>query len=216
MVGGAGLGERARLGGDRRAHLLAGLALDLPVGRVAGQQVAGDPARAEWQRHRDVRVLVHPLGQLERATADVGDEQGAGRPAEPAAGREEGQPRLVLTAQHVERDAGALDDGREHVVAVRGLADGAGDEAAEVLHPLVLGHVEALLHEAREPVSAGVGDQPVVGDVLGEAQVDLVLRGGQWLGAGVCVDDEEVDRVRSDVDDPEAHAPNVVAVEVRP
>ena len=44
-----------------------------------------------------------------------------------------------------------------------------------------------------------------------EPQVDLVLRGGQRLGARVRVDHEQVDRVRSDVDDPEAHAPNVVA-----
>ena len=139
-----------------------------------------------------------------------------GRPAEPAPGGEEGQPGLLLTAQHVERDAGALDDRGEHVVAVRGLADGAGDEAAEVLDALVLGHLEALLHEAGEPVAALVGDQAVVGDVLGQPQVDLVLGGGQRLGSGVRVDDQQVDRVRSDVDDPEAHAPNVVAGRVRP
>ena len=99
----------------------------------------------------------------------------------------------------------------EHVVAVRGLADGAGDEAAEVLDARVLGHLDALLHEAGEPVAPRVGDQPVVGDVLGQPQVDLVLGSRQRLGAGVRVDDEQVDRVRSDVDDPEAHAPNVVA-----
>ena len=160
---------------------------------------------------RDVGVLVHALRELERAAADVGDEQRAGRPAEPAPGGEEGEPGLLLTAQHVERDAGALDDRGEHVVAVRGLADGAGDEAAEVLDALVLGDVEALLHEVGEPVAALVGDQAAVGDVLGQAQVDLVLRRGQRLGARVRVDHEQVDRVRSDVDDPEAHAPNVVA-----
>ena len=44
-----------------------------------------------------------PWRELQRAAADVGDEQGAGRPAEPAADREEGQPGLVLTAQHLER-----------------------------------------------------------------------------------------------------------------
>ena len=50
-------------------------------------------------------------------------------------------------------------DGGEHVVAVGGLADGARDEAAEVLDALVLGDVEALLHEVGEPVAALVGDQ---------------------------------------------------------
>ena len=64
-------------------------------GRVAGEVVAGDAAGAERQRDRDVGVLVHALRDLEGATADVGDEQGAGRPAEPATGGEEGQARLV-------------------------------------------------------------------------------------------------------------------------
>jgi len=56
-----------------------------------------------------------------------------------------------------------------------------------------------------------VGDEPVVGDVLRQPQLDLVLGSRQRLRAGVRVDDEQVDRVRSDVDDPEAHAANVVA-----
>ena len=71
--------------------------------------------------------------------------------------------------------------------------------------------VEALLHEAGQPVAPRVGDQAVVGDVLGQPQLDLVRGRRQRLGAGVRVDDEQVHRVRSDVDDPEAHAPNVVA-----
>ncbi len=69
---------------------------------------------------------------------------------------------------------------------------------------------------SREAVAPLVGDPAVVGDVLGEPQVDLVLARRERLGAGVRVDDEEVDRVRSDVDHPEAHAPNVVRAMGRP
>ena len=124
------------------------------AGGSPGSEVAGQPAGAQRQRHRDVRLLVHAGGDLERAAADVDDQQRAGRPAEPAAGGEEGQPRLVLAAEHLEVDPGlARTTAAEHLVAVGRLADGAGREGEELLAALVLGDVEALLHERREPVA---------------------------------------------------------------
>ena len=72
-------------------------------GRVAGEVLAGQPGRAERQRPGDVGRLVGAAGDLQRAAADVEDRQPAGRPAEPAAYGEEGQPRLVLARQHRDR-----------------------------------------------------------------------------------------------------------------
>ena len=148
-VGVRRLRQRAQRGGDGGAHLAPGLADDLGGGRVAGEEVAGDPAGPERQRQRDVGVLVHAEGQLEGAAADVGDEQRPGRPAEPAPGGEEGQARLLLTAEDVERDAGHLADVGQHGLPVRGLADGAGDEGADVLDALVLGDLRALAARTR-------------------------------------------------------------------
>ena len=104
----------------------------------------------ERQGDGGVRLLVHAGGELERAAADVDDEQGAARPPEPAPGGEEGQSRLVLAGQHLEGHAGRRPHPREHLLAVGGLADGAGDEGHHLLDALVLRDREALVDEAGE------------------------------------------------------------------
>ena len=105
------------------------------------------------------------------------------RPTSRTSGGPRGRwPRLVLTAQHVERDAGALDDGRGTSSTVRGLADALVTKPLRSSTPWSSATSRHSCTKPAEPVSAGVGDQPVVGDVLGEAQVDLVLRGGQSAG----------------------------------
>ena len=63
---------------------------------------------------------------------------------------------------------------------------------------------------ARPGRRAGVVDVAVVGDVLGQPQLDLVGGRRQGLRAVVGVDDEQVHGVGADVDDPEAHGPHVV------
>ena len=68
------------------------------------------------------------------------------------------EPGLLLAAQHVEPHPGALHDLFEHLLAVRRLAHGARDEAAEVLDALVLGGLDALAHEVGEAVAAPLGD----------------------------------------------------------
>ena len=56
-----------------------------------------------------------------------------------------------------------------------------------------------------QPVTAGVVDVPVVGEVLGEPQLGLVGVRRQRPRTVVCVDDEQVDGVGPDVEDPEPH-----------
>ena len=63
-----------------------------------------------------------------------------GGPAEPAPYGEEGQPRLVLAGQHLDREPGALADLAEHGVAVAGVADRRGREGQHVLAALLLRH----------------------------------------------------------------------------
>ena len=75
-------------------------------GGSPGSQARGEPAGAERQRHRGVGLLVDAVGDLQRAAADVQHQQLPGRPAEPAAGGEEGQPGLVLAGEHLQLDAG--------------------------------------------------------------------------------------------------------------
>ena len=73
----------------------------LRVRRVARQPARGEPARAQRQRDGRVRLLVDAVGDLQRAAADVQDQQLPGRPAEPAAGGEEGEPGLLLAGEHL-------------------------------------------------------------------------------------------------------------------
>ena len=70
--------------------------------RGARRRSSSRASRAAPKRHRPghVGLLVGAARDLERAAADVEDGQPPGRPPEPAAYGEEGQPRLVVTGQH--------------------------------------------------------------------------------------------------------------------
>ena len=123
QVGPAGVAQLLR----RRLQQVRARARRAPRGRRgrAGRRPA-PPGRnrrvirpaPERQRQRDVGVLVDAAGQLQRAAADVEDQQPAGAPAEPPADGEEGQPGLVLPGEHLQVDAGALPDAVEHLQAV--------------------------------------------------------------------------------------------------
>ena len=108
-----GRGRRAAAGGRRRGRSRRGSAcaadgLSSSSGRSPPNHVPRQPGRAQRQRPRDVGRLVGAAGDLQRAATDVEDRQPAGRPAEPAAYGEEGQPRLVLAGQDLEVDAAPL------------------------------------------------------------------------------------------------------------
>ena len=90
-----------------------------------------------------------PVRDLQRAAADVEDEQLPGRPAEPAAGGEEGEPGLVLAGEDLQLDAGLVGDARQDVVGVGGLAHGGGGEGQQVLDALVLGGLQRVGRRCR-------------------------------------------------------------------
>ena len=76
---------------------------------------------------------------------------------------------------------------------------------------LVLGDVAALLRRSRRARRRRHRRSAAVGRRARPAAArSCASRRRQRLGARVRVDDEQVDRVRSDVEHPEAHAPNVV------
>ena len=173
------------------------------------QRRPGEPAGAQRQAERGVRLLVQTGGQLQRTSADVDHEQPPAGPAEPAADREEGQPRLVLAGEHLELDPRLVEHPGQDRLAVGRLADRAGGEGEEVLHPLVLGDRQALLGELHQRVGPGRVDVAVRLHVLREPQLDLVRRRRQRVAADVGVDDQQVHGVGSHVDDPESHGSNV-------
>ena len=76
----------------------------------------------------------------------------------------------------------------------------------DVLAAGVLGHAQRLADEPHQPVGAGRTDGAVVAQVLGQPQLLLVRGGGPRPRAGVGVDDEQVHRVRTDVEHAQPHA----------
>ena len=210
-VGGTGLGEVAQHAGDVRPDLLA-QGPDLGrVRRVLGlQRRAGEPAGAERQAERGVGLLVQPGGQLQRAAADVDHEQPPAGPAEPAARGEEGQPRLVLAA----RAPGGRPPSRPSTRARTSSPLGASRIAlvAKARRSSTPWSSATVRHSWVNCTSASAParvDPAVRLDVLGQPQLDLVRRRRQRVAADVGVDDQQVHRVGSHVDDPESHGSNV-------
>ena len=116
------------------------------------------------------------------------------------------QPRLLLAGEHLQLDAGALLDPVEHLQPVHRLADGRGDQGHELVAPLLLGAVARRLHRLEEGLLALLGQDVVVVHVLGQAQHGALVVHGRGMRAAVGVHHDQVDGVRSDVQDPEAHA----------
>ncbi|CAM5332392.1 hypothetical protein SCALM49S_01371 [Streptomyces californicus] len=72
-------------------------------------------------------------------------------------------------------------------------------------HPLVLGRPERLDDRRHQPVHAERADRTGFVEEFGEPQLGLVRVRGQRAGAGVGVDHQQVNRVRTDVEDSESH-----------
>ena len=170
----------------------------------------------ERQRERDVGVLVDAAGQLERAAADVEDQQLPRAPAEPPADGEEGQPGLLLAGEHLQVDAGALADPVEDLQAVRRLADGRGDQRQQLVDALLLRLVAGLLHRLEQRLLPRLRQHVVGPDVLGEPQHRPVVVHRRGVRAAVGVHHEQVHGVRSDVQNPEPHGPSLPGSADRP
>src|SRR4051812_21626017 len=138
MVGSTATQQRAGVMGDLGADALAQPAQRLVVELPVGEVLTGQPPGAERERPRHVGDLVVATGDLERAATDVEDREAARGPAEPPAYGEEGQPRLVLARQHLDRDTGALLHVGEHSVAVARVAHRRRGEGVDLLAALVL------------------------------------------------------------------------------
>ena len=181
-------------------------------GRVAGQPARGEPAGAERQRDGGVGFLVDAVRDLQGAAADVEDQQLSGRPAEPAAGGEEGEPGLLLAGEDLEVDAGLGLHAGEDLVGVGGLAHRGGRERQHAPRrpcPRRPGARRRTI--ADEPVDAVGADGAVLVEEFGEAQLRLVRMGGQRAGARVRVHHQQMHRVRTHVEDSESHGRNATA-----
>jgi hypothetical protein len=211
VVGGAEAGELADRTGDLGAHVASQGPDGVRIRGVAGEPACREAARAQREGGHRVRFLVDAVGDLQGAAADVEDQELARRPAEPAAGGEEGEPGLFGAGEDLELDAGLGLHAREDVVGVAGLADGGCGEREQVLDALVLGGLERVLDDRDQLLDAFGTDRPGLVEELGKAQFRLVRVRGQGAGAGVRVHHQQMHRVRSHVEDTESHVGNATA-----
>jgi len=168
---------------------------------------SGRYRRVSPQRHRQrhVRVLVDAGRQLQRAAADVEDQQPARAPPEPPADRQEGQPGLVLTGEDLQVDAGLLADPAEHRTPVVGVPDRGGDEGQQLVALAVGRLLLGLLHRGEQGLLPCLGQLAVIAHVLGQPEQPPVVVHRRRVRSAVGVDDEQVDGVRADVQHPESH-----------
>ncbi len=177
--------------------------------RVVGKELDRHAAGAEGDGCRGIRQFVATGRDLERAAADVEEQDLACSPAEPAADGEEGEPGLGLAAEHLQRLAQGVLDQRDHLRAVRRLAHGRGRRREQLVDALGGGHAPRLGHGVHQSRDSGRSDLAVRSEVAHQAQHRALTRRGQWSSAGPHVGDEQMDGVRTDVEDSQAHGSTV-------
>lgn len=164
---------------------------DAPLtGRVLAQPVPSQAPGTELQRERHIGVLVAAEGQLQGAAADVQAQDASRAPAVPPPHREERQPGLVHTGEHLERDAGLGADATEHRVGVGGIAHRGGRERHQLLASGGAGDAGEVGDRLDQPVGALRGDVTAVVRVLGQAQGCLRRAHGGGMATAMSVHHE--------------------------
>ena len=203
-------GERLTTSGDERLEHRRGCGPSSRLrsdfdGGSSWTNSAGEPADAE----RDAVGPAQPGGvadhELDAPAADVDAERGRGVDHDARPHRREDQAGLLEPADDLDLDARFLLDPVDELAAVRGRAHrarrlgehlGCAERVGELLHAA---------YGADGAVGGGRRDAAVAGDVVAEAQ-HLLLAGDRLEGAvGVHVGDEEMERVRPEVERCDAH-----------
>ena len=173
--------------------------------RVGVDEVGGEAGDAEVLARRPQQLGGRPDHHLEAAAAEV--EAQRGRRLEQHAGPDgsEDQPSLGQTVDHFDLDARLALDTVDELVAVRSQADGAGRTGQD------LGRVGGLgehLHppHCRHGDVGGVGrDEAFAAHAVAEAE-HLLLSGQRGEApVGMHVRDQQVERVRSQIERRDAH-----------
>ena len=174
-------------------------------GRIIGQELHRDAPRAERHRHRHIGQLVRSRRDLERTSADVEHEDLPGRPAEPSADREEGVPRLAGSVEHLQGSAGDLFDLGDRLGAVRRFAQRRGRDRQERLDILLAGDTAGFGRGIRQRIDALATDRAIRFEVAHEPQHPAKRRRGRRTVTRSSVGDEQVDGVRTDIENSQAH-----------
>ena len=173
--------------------------------RVVADELGGEPADAE--RHalgpaQPGRVADH---ELDAAAADVDAERRRRVDHDARAHRREDEASLLEAADDLDLDAGLVLDPVDELAAVRGGAHRARRLGEHFRRAERVGELLQPAHGRDGAIGRRGRDAAVARDVVTEAQ-HLLLAGDGLEGAvGVHVGDEEVERVRAEVERCDAH-----------
>ena len=162
--------------GDALAHLLARRLEFLRRRHAAGQIVTRDDAGADARARRDRGLLLGADRDLERAAADVDDEQPAGVPSVPAARGEEREPRLVVAGEHGDALPDDLLDPMQDFVAVRRVVDRRRRERKQLRDLVAFGELHRFVDGVEQRLDAGFPDRAVLFEEVHEPHRRLRAR----------------------------------------
>nr|BFF08990.1 hypothetical protein GCM10025699_02930 [Microbacterium flavescens] len=209
MIGAREPAERLGHGCEGRAGVFAEAVDRVVARRVLRQELHGHASGAEGDGCRGLGQLVGTGRELERAASDVEEQDLPGRPAEPAADGEERVPRLGLTAEHLQRLSERLLDEGDHRRPVGDLADGGRRRREQFVDVLGCRDPACVGHRRHERVHALRRDLSIGAQVAHEAQDGPPARRRERTPARADIGDEQMDGVRTDVEDSQAHGSTV-------
>jgi hypothetical protein len=177
----------------------------LPRRRVTPQPLSGEPPGAQRDGLGQLRLLVDPAGDLQRAAADVEHDQATCAPTEPAADSQEGDPGLIGAGQHLQVDAGLVTHPVEDLRTIARLSQRRRGEGEQIAATEFARGSARRSDGVDQRVRPAPGQPAGAVDVLGQPQHGLLRVRRTGVTAAVGVHDEQVDSVGSDVEHSESH-----------
>ena len=192
--------RRAEVGGDRverRAQRLVG------DGAVEAEAL-GEARRADVEAEALVDLLPVAERELRAAAAGVEDDERAAAEPQPGLDGEVGEPRLLLAADHLDLDAGALAHGVDEHGAVGRDAAARPCRRPRSPRPRCAGLVGHRRDRVDGPLDRLVRERAGLVEAFAEPGDLGAVDDRRPLAVGLPLADVELDRVRADVDDREA------------
>ena len=202
-------GEGRDLLGDGRQHLvqvlLEGLALALRR-RIGVDESLGEPADSEVEAGDPQKSVCIAHHELDAAAAEVDAQRRRRIDHDARADRAEDEARLLLTVDHLDVDAGGLFDAVDELASVRRTADRAGGLRDHLGDARRVGESLEVPGRIDHAVGGRVGDAPLAGHLVAEAEHVLLAGDRRERAVGVHVGDEQVEGVRTEVEGSDSHA----------
>jgi hypothetical protein len=195
---------------EHRAHALGQLRALARAGRIGARAGLRQPDHPQLQRRRVVQLLGVGEDHLERAASQVDLGEALLAEIDRAARAQVDEPRLLVAADDADVDARLVARRAHELAAVLGLAHSAGGDGGQRVDVVAIGDAAERPQRVQPAPEHLRRDDAVVERRVAEA--DHLLRTVEHVDvpAGADIRDDEVKRVRTDVERGDAHLPITV------